>query len=151
MTSATTGSAHGNYLIVSDAGAAREDLIAHGVTPSEVFYPGEPGAQFESEDASGRVNGSAPDHASYSTFVTFSDPDGNDWLLQEITTRLPGRIDAAETSFASGADLDICWDAVTNDLQCHALSAVADLDNVGLLRVSHLTKEMVQTGTELPT
>ena len=106
MTSATPGSAHGNYLIVSDAGAAREDLMAHGVTPSEVFYPGEPGAQFQSNGSSGRVNGSAPDHASYSTFVTFSDPDGNDWLLQEITTRLPGRIDAAETSFASGADLE---------------------------------------------
>jgi len=106
MTSATPGSAHGNYLIVSDAAAAREDLIAHGVTTSEVFYPGEPGAQFQSNGSSGRVNGSAPDHASYSTFVTFSDPDGNDWLLQEITTRLPGRIDAAETSFASGADLE---------------------------------------------
>ena len=106
MTSATPGSAHGNYLIVSDVAAAREDLIAHGVTPSEVFYPGEPGAQFQSDGSSGRVNGPAPDHASYSTFVTFSDPDGNGWLLQEITTRLPGRIDAAETSFASGADLE---------------------------------------------
>jgi catechol 2,3-dioxygenase-like lactoylglutathione lyase family enzyme len=106
MTSATPGSAHGNYLIVSDAAAAREDLIAHGVTPSEVFYPGEPGAQFQSNGSSARVDGSAPDHASYSTFVTFNDPDGNDWLLQEITTRLPGRIDAAETSFASAVDLE---------------------------------------------
>jgi len=78
MISATPGSAHGNYLIVSDAAAAREDLIAHGVTPSEVFYPGEPGAQFQSNGSSGRVYGSAQDHASYSTFVTFSDPDGND-------------------------------------------------------------------------
>jgi catechol 2,3-dioxygenase-like lactoylglutathione lyase family enzyme len=105
MTTAAPGSAQGNYLIVSDAGPAREDLIAHGAKPSEVFYPGEPGAQFQS-DGDGRVNGSAPDRASYSTFVTFSDPDGNGWLLQEITTRLPGRIDAAETSFASGADLE---------------------------------------------
>ena len=104
MTSAAPGSAQGNYLIVSDAEAAREALVGHGVSASEVFYPGVPGAQFQSE-GSGRVNGSAPDHASYSTFVTFSDPDGNSWLLQEITTRLPGRIDAAETAFASTADL----------------------------------------------
>ena len=104
MTTAAPGSAQGNYLIVSDAEAAREELVAHGVKVSEVFYPGVPGAQFQSE-GSGRVTGSAPDHASYSSFVTFSDPDGNGWLLQEITTRLPGRIDAAETAYASTADL----------------------------------------------
>jgi hypothetical protein len=51
------------------------------------------------------VIGRAPDHASYGSFATFSDPDGNGWLLQEVTTRLPGRIDAAETAFASTADL----------------------------------------------
>jgi len=105
MTSAAPGSAQGNYLIVSDAEAAREDLIAHGVQASQVFHPEAPGAQFQPEDNTGRVNGPAPDRASYSTFVTFSDPDGNTWLLQEITTRLPGRIDAAETAFASTADL----------------------------------------------
>jgi catechol 2,3-dioxygenase-like lactoylglutathione lyase family enzyme len=104
MTTAAPGSAQGTYLIVSDAEAAREELVAHGVKASEVFYPGVPGAQFQSE-GSGRVTGSAPDHASYSSFVTFSDPDGNGWLLQEITTRLPGRIDAAETAYASTADL----------------------------------------------
>ena len=103
ITSAALGSAQGLYLIVSDIEAAREELVAHGVKASEVFYPGVPGAQFQSE-GSGRVTGSAPDHASYSSFVTFSDPDGNGWLLQEITTRLPGRIDAAETAYASTAD-----------------------------------------------
>ena len=105
MTSAAPGSAQGNYLIVGDAEAARQDLIGHGVSASEVFYPGVPGAQFQSEGNNGRVNGSAPDHASYSSFVTFSDPDGNGWLIQEVTTRLPGRIDATETAFASTGDL----------------------------------------------
>jgi catechol 2,3-dioxygenase-like lactoylglutathione lyase family enzyme len=104
MTSAAAGSARGLYLIVSDIEAAREDLVAHGVDASEVFHAGAPGAQFQS-DGSGRVSGPAPDHASYSSFVTFDDPDGNGWLLQELTTRLPGRIDAAGTSYGSASDL----------------------------------------------
>ena len=62
-------------------------------------------AQFHTDDKSGHVNGPAPDHASYSSFATFSDPDGNGWLLQEITTRLPGRVEPAETGFVSAADL----------------------------------------------
>jgi catechol 2,3-dioxygenase-like lactoylglutathione lyase family enzyme len=105
ITSAAPGSAQGLYLIVSNIEAARDELAARGVEVSDVFYPGTPGAQFQPDDTNGRVNGPAPDHASYSSFVTFSDPDGNGWLLQEITTRLPGRIDAAETVFASTADL----------------------------------------------
>jgi catechol 2,3-dioxygenase-like lactoylglutathione lyase family enzyme len=105
MTSAAPGSAQGNYLIVSDIEGARSELAAHGVDVSEVFHPGTPGAQFQKDGTNGRVNGPAPDHASYSSFATFSDPDGNGWLLQEITTRLPGRIDAAETAFASASDL----------------------------------------------
>ena len=104
ITSAAPGSAK-EYLIVSNIEAARDQLAARGVEVSEVFYPGTPGAQFQPDDANGRVTGPAPDHASYSSFATFSDPDGNGWLLQEITTRLPGRIDAAETAFASTADL----------------------------------------------
>jgi catechol 2,3-dioxygenase-like lactoylglutathione lyase family enzyme len=105
MTSAAPGSAQGLYLIVSDIEAAREDLVAHGVETSEVFHAGTPGAQFQPAGAGGRVSGPAPDHATYSSFVTFSDLDGNGWLLQEVTTRLPGRIDAAETAFASTPDL----------------------------------------------
>jgi catechol 2,3-dioxygenase-like lactoylglutathione lyase family enzyme len=103
ITSAQPGSAC-NYLIVSDIDAARDQLVARGVEVSEVFYPGTPGAQFQ-PDGSGRVSGPAPDHASYSSFATFNDPDGNGWLLQEITTRLPGRIDGTGTAFASTADL----------------------------------------------
>jgi hypothetical protein len=70
-----------------------------------VFHAGTPGAQFQPEAAPGRVAGPAPNHASYSSFVTFTDPDGNGWLLQEITTRLPGRIDNPDTVFASATDL----------------------------------------------
>jgi catechol 2,3-dioxygenase-like lactoylglutathione lyase family enzyme len=105
VTSAPPGSAQGLYLIASDIEAARDELAARGAEVSEVFYAGTPGAQFQPDGTSGRVSGPAPDDASYRSFATFSDPDGNGWLLQEITTRLPGRVDAAQTAFASGADL----------------------------------------------
>jgi catechol 2,3-dioxygenase-like lactoylglutathione lyase family enzyme len=105
ITSASPGSAQGLYLIVSDVEAARAELVTHGVEVSEVFHAGTPGAQFQPKSTSGRVGGPAPNHDSYSTFATFSDPDGNGWLLQEVTTRLPGRIDLAATAFASPNDL----------------------------------------------
>ena len=90
ITSATPGSAQGIYLVVSDVEAARRDLVARGVEMSEVFHAGAPGAQFQN-DVSDRISGPDPDHASYRSFATFHDPDGNTWLFQEITTRLPGR------------------------------------------------------------
>ena len=102
---AAPGSAQGLYLIVSDIEAVRDALVARGIEVSEVFHAGTPGAQFQPDGVSDRVSGPAPDHASYRSFATFSDPDGNGWLLQEVTTRLPGRIEAAETTFASVADL----------------------------------------------
>ena len=105
VTSAAPGSAQGLYLIVSDIEAARGELTACGAQVSEVFHAGTPGAQFQPDGTSGRAGGPAPDHASYGSFATFSDPDGNGWLLQEVTARLPGRIDAAETAFASTTDL----------------------------------------------
>ncbi len=105
IASAAPGSAQGLYLIVSCIEAAREELVACGVTVSEAFYVGTPGAQFQPNGTSGRVCGRAPDHASYGSYATFSDPDGNGWLLQEVTTRLPGRIDRTETVFASPSDL----------------------------------------------
>ena len=105
VTSAAPGSAQGLYLVVSDVEAARAELAGRGVAISEVFHAGTPGAQFRPLGASGRVSGPAPNHGTYSSFATFDDPDGNSWLLQEITTRLPGRIDSAQTSFASTADL----------------------------------------------
>ena len=105
ITPAAPGSAQGLYLVVSDIEAARAELVDRGVKISEVFHPGKPGAQFQPEGTSGRVSGPAPNRATYGSFATFNDPDGNGWLLQEVTTRLPGRIDAAETAFASAADL----------------------------------------------
>jgi catechol 2,3-dioxygenase-like lactoylglutathione lyase family enzyme len=90
MTSAEPGSAQGLYLIVSDVASARKDLVARGIEVSEVFHAGTPGAQFQT-DGSGRISGPAPEHATYNSFATFRDPDGNGWLFQEITTRLPGR------------------------------------------------------------
>jgi catechol 2,3-dioxygenase-like lactoylglutathione lyase family enzyme len=105
MTSAAPGSAQGLYLIVSDIEAAREELARLGADISEVFHAETAGAQFQRDSTNGRVSGPAPGHASYRSYATFRDPDGNGWLLQEITTRLPGRIDAAETAFASTTDL----------------------------------------------
>lgn len=102
MTSATPGSAQNLYLIVSDIEAARNALAARGVKVSEVFHPSAPGDQFLAE-AGGHLTGRSAD--SYSSFASFSDPDGNSWLLQEVTTRLPGRIDTADTSFGSASDL----------------------------------------------
>ena len=91
VTSAAPGSAQGLYLIVSDIEAARTELVASGAEVSDVFHAETPGAQFQRDGTSGRVSGPAPDHASYRSFATFTDPDGNGWLLQEIKTRLPGR------------------------------------------------------------
>ncbi len=106
ITTAAPGTAQGLYLIVSDIEAAREDLLARGVKASEVFHADEPGAQFQPEGASGRVGGRGPEDGSYRTFVTFTDPDDNGWLVQEITTRLPGRIEDATTTYASAAELE---------------------------------------------
>ena len=104
ITTAPAGSAQGLYLIVSDIRAARDELAGLGVQTSDVFHPGAPGAQFAADGAE-RVSGPAPDRASYGSFATFSDPDGNAWLVQEVTQRLPGRVEAAQTAFASAADL----------------------------------------------
>jgi catechol 2,3-dioxygenase-like lactoylglutathione lyase family enzyme len=104
ITTATPGSARGLYLVVSDIAAARDELAARGVEVSGVFHPVAPGAQF-AENRDGQVAGLAPEHESYGSFATFRDPDGNAWLLQEITVRFPGRVDATATEYASTADL----------------------------------------------
>ena len=105
ITSAAPGSAQGLYLVVSDIQAARDGLVARGVDVSEVFHAESPGAQFQPDGDQGRISGPGPDGGSYRTFATWHDPDGNGWLMQEITTRLPGRIDAQGTAFASLSDL----------------------------------------------
>jgi catechol 2,3-dioxygenase-like lactoylglutathione lyase family enzyme len=93
------GSAQGMFLVVSDIQAARDDLLKRGVQVSEVFHFAKGPAPF-----GGPVGGAAPDHGSYGSYAVFNDPDGNGWLLQEVTTRFPGRV-AGDTSYASVADL----------------------------------------------
>ena len=105
ITTAAPGSAQGLYLVVSDVQAARGQLADRGVNVSDVFHPQAPGAQFQPDGSDDRVSGLAADNASYSSFATFTDPDGNGWLLQEVTTRLPGRIDSTDTSYTSVNDL----------------------------------------------
>jgi len=107
VTAAAPGSAQGLYLIVSDIEAARRELIEQGVDISEVFHNDGiyAGADEPYLFGSVRVGGSDPGHGSYRSFASFRDPDGNGWLLQEITMRLPGRIDSGVTSFSSASDL----------------------------------------------
>jgi catechol 2,3-dioxygenase-like lactoylglutathione lyase family enzyme len=91
LTPAAPGSFQSLYLVVPDIDAAREDIVGRGVEVSEVFHEGALGARFSADGSDGRVSGRAPEGATYGSFATFSDPDGNGWLLQEVTTRLPGR------------------------------------------------------------
>ena len=102
VTSAPLGSATNIYLVVPDVQAARDAIAARGVAVSEVFHEGSLGDRFHPD---ARVPGAAPDGATYGSFASFRDPDGNTWLLQEITARLPGRIDPAPTSFSSAGEL----------------------------------------------
>jgi catechol 2,3-dioxygenase-like lactoylglutathione lyase family enzyme len=107
VTSAAPGSARGLYLIVPDIEAARAALVAHGVDVSEVFHGGgDVHAGTDEPFISGRlrVRGVDPERGSYRSFASFRDPDGNGWLFQEITTRLPGRVEG-DTTFGSSADL----------------------------------------------
>lgn len=97
ITTATPGSAQGLFLVVSDIEAARAELIDHGAQVSDVFHRAGPGQPV--------IAGRDPERRSYASYATFSDPDGNGWLLQEITARFPGRVEATATSFASEADL----------------------------------------------
>ena len=96
LTSAAPGSVQRTYLIVSDIEAARNALVDARIDVSEIFHFG----------PNGPVSGPDPDRRTYNSLATFSDPDGNSWLLQEITTRLPGRVDPGATSFGSVSDLE---------------------------------------------
>jgi catechol 2,3-dioxygenase-like lactoylglutathione lyase family enzyme len=89
VTAAAPGSTQGLYLVVDDIDAAREDLVARGVNVSEVYH--DAGGVFEHAGSEHRLPGPDPNRTSYSSFASFNDPDGNRWVLQEITERLPGR------------------------------------------------------------
>ena len=108
VTAAAPGSAQGLYLIVSDIEAAGKDLLGRGIQISQVFH--DAGGVYAGTDEPYlfgriRVSGPDPEHRSYRSFASFHDPDGNGWLFQELTTRLPGRIDSTTTTFASTNDL----------------------------------------------
>jgi catechol 2,3-dioxygenase-like lactoylglutathione lyase family enzyme len=108
VTAAAPGSAQGLYLIVSDIEAARNELRSRGAEVSEIFHAvGDKHTGTDEPFLSGRhrVSGPDPHRGSYRSYASFRDPDGNGWLLQEITARLPGRVDAHETTFASSTDL----------------------------------------------
>jgi catechol 2,3-dioxygenase-like lactoylglutathione lyase family enzyme len=108
VTAAAPGSARGLYLIVSDLEAARKDLLDRGVEVSAPFHgAGDVHAGTDEPYLSGsvRVSGADPKRGSYGSYASFSDPDGNGWLFQEVTTRLPGRIAGDGTTFASQAAL----------------------------------------------
>jgi catechol 2,3-dioxygenase-like lactoylglutathione lyase family enzyme len=97
VTSAAPGSAQGLYLVVSDIEAARAELVRRGADVSEVFHVAGPGQP--------PLSGRDPQRRSYFSYATFSDPDGNSWLLQEVTARFPGRVDADDTTFTSPTEL----------------------------------------------
>ena len=97
VTTAVPGSAKGLYLVVSDVEAARAELIGRGVDVSDVLHRAGPGKPPRS--------GPDPERRSYASFATFSDPDGNEWLLQEVTVRLPGRVDGNDITFTSSTEL----------------------------------------------
>ncbi|RSN03804.1 glyoxalase [Streptomyces sp. WAC 01325] len=99
----TPGSAQGLHLIVDDIGAAHDELKRRGADPGDVFH--DAGGVFHHAGTDARVPGPDPRRSSYGSFLSFNDPDGNGWVLQEITTRLPGRVDPATTAFASASDL----------------------------------------------
>jgi catechol 2,3-dioxygenase-like lactoylglutathione lyase family enzyme len=102
VTDAAPGSVRGLHLAVEDIEQARAELVGKGVEVSEVFH--DAGGVFHHAGAKGRVSGPAPGHATYSSFASFTDPDGNEFVLQEITTRLPGRVE--EVLYRNARDLE---------------------------------------------
>jgi catechol 2,3-dioxygenase-like lactoylglutathione lyase family enzyme len=152
VTAAAPGSAQGLYLIVSDIEAARDELLGRGVEITEVFH--DAGGVYAGTDEPYlfgrlRVSGPDPDHRSYRSFASFRDPDGNGWLFQELTTRLPGRIDSATTTFASANDLaSALRRAEAAHGQHEKLTGQRD-ENWPAWYSAYMVAE--QAGTELPT
>lgn len=103
VTTEEPGSVQGLHLIVSDVEAARAELVERGLEVSEVFH--DVGGVFHHAGEEGRLSGPHPSRATYGSFASFSDPDGNGWVFQEVTTRLPGRVEAGDTTFGSSKEL----------------------------------------------
>jgi len=153
VTPAAPGSAQGLYLIVSDIEAARKELLDRGVEVSEVFHGGNNVYAGPDEPylfGRIRVNGPDPEHRSYRSFASFRDPDGNGWLLQELTTRLPGRIDSVATTFASVNDLASAMRRASKAHGEHEARTGGQRDeNWPDWYAAYMVAE--QAGTELPT
>jgi catechol 2,3-dioxygenase-like lactoylglutathione lyase family enzyme len=144
--STTPGPAQGLYLIVSDIETARAELIAHGVDASEVFHCSK-GYACRFPGNNGRVSGPEPERQTYASFVSFSDPEGNSWLLQEVTKRLPGRV-SGDTTYGSATDLaQALRRAAAVHGQHEARTGQAD-PNWPDWYAEYLVRE--QTGEELP-
>ena len=140
VTAAAPGSAQGLYLIVSDIEAARDELVAHGVESSEVFH--DAGGVYAGTDQPYlfgrlRVSGPDPEHRSYRSFVSFSDPDGNGWLLQEVTTRLPGRVAARHDVRVGGRPVEALRRAAAAHGQHEARTGGSRRELAGLVRRVH--------------
>ena len=152
VTPAAPGAAQGLYLVVSDIQAARKELLDRGVEISEVFHDAT-GVYAGTDEPYlfGRVRVSGPDteHRSYRSFASFKDPDGNGWLFQEITKRLPGRIDPATTTFASANDLASAFRRAEAAHGEHEKRTGAADPNWPDWYAKYMVAE--QSGTELPT
>jgi catechol 2,3-dioxygenase-like lactoylglutathione lyase family enzyme len=146
VTAQDPGTAQGLHLIVNDIEAAHDELKLAGAEPSEVFH--DAGGVFHHGGTDARVEGPAPEHGSYGSFLSFSDPDGNGWLLQEITNRLPGRLDPSVTQFSSSSDLAAALRrAAAAHGEHEARTGAADADWPDWY-AGYLVAE--QAGTELP-
>jgi catechol 2,3-dioxygenase-like lactoylglutathione lyase family enzyme len=138
VTSAAPGSGMG-YLIVSDIEAARDALVAAGFAVGEILHIG----------PSGRESGPDPEHQTYRSRAEFSDPDGNVWVLQEITSRLPGRVDAGATSFGSARDLESALRRTAAAHGQHEKRTGGRDENWPAWYVDYMVAE--QAGVQLPT
>lgn len=150
VTGAAPGSAKGLYLIVSDIEAARKELIERGVTVSETFHAGDGHIGKDAHYLFGtqRVSGRDPQRGSYRSFASFSDPDGNGWLFQEITARLPGRVDA-DTTFTSAPDLAAALRRAATAHGEHEKKLGKHDDNWADWYAEYMVRE--QSGEQLPT
>jgi catechol 2,3-dioxygenase-like lactoylglutathione lyase family enzyme len=151
VTAAAPGTAQGLYLVVSDIDAARAELLRGGVAIGEVFH--DAAGVYAGTDEPylfGRVRVSGPDpgHSSYRSYASFSDPDGNGWLLQEVTQRAPGRLSADVTSFASSTDLAAALRRAASAHGVHEARNGQRDDNWPDWYAEYLVRE--QAGKELP-
>jgi hypothetical protein len=153
VTAAAPGSARGLYLIVSDIEAARNELLARGVEVSEAFHDaGDAHAGPDEPYLFGRIRvaGPDPEHRTYRSFASFSDPDGNGWLLQEITARLPGRVDTQGATFTSATELAMALRRAAGAQGEHEKRNGGQRDeNWPDWYAEHIVRE--QAGKELPT